>query len=253
MTLWSELQLDQHLGMPSLECNGTMKENHNTTPLYCPRIPDLVSQFNIVSVRSLVTHECCGLSTICLKSWIVSSVVILINDKCWFNHGVRPFWYRHILSPIKLIFSITFPNEVPLFPTSLTICVIIIENINWVLSWSHVSCFIWRWRWGVIEGSSAALIFVCLGQGDQYFTLPHQSDLSLIGLIGLWLHSEQSELSLSSVRSESELSPIRVRAQSDQSPSSVRAQSEYKIINTRAGFEPMTSWFKVTWQTAINY
>ena len=48
------------------------------------------------------------------------------------------------------------------------------------------------------------------------------------------------------VQAQSELSPIRIRAQSDQSPSSVRAQSEYKIINTRAGFEPMTSLFKVT-------
>ena len=98
-----------------------MKENCNTTPLYCPRIPDLVSQWNTVSVRSLVTHECCGLSAIYLKSWIVSLVVILINNKCWFNHGVRPFRYQHILSPIKSIFSITVPNEVPLFPTSLAI------------------------------------------------------------------------------------------------------------------------------------
>ena len=114
-----------------------------------------------IRLPSLVIHESCGLSAICLKSWIGLLVVVLINNKCRFHHGVHPLRYWHILPPIKSIFPITIPNEVPLFLTSLAIHVIIIKNINGILSWSHVSCFIWRWRrgghWGVVCGFDLCL------------------------------------------------------------------------------------------------
>ena len=76
-----------------------------------------------------------------------------------------------------------------------------------------------------------------LWQLKQYFTLPHQSDRSPIGLIGLRSDSEQSELSPIRVRAQSELSPIRVQAQSELSPIRVRAQSELSLIRVRSESE----------------
>ena len=87
-----------------------------------------------IGLPSLVIHECCGLSVFCLKSWIASLVVVPIDNKCLFHHVVHLLRYWHVLPPIKSIFPITIPNEVPLFLTSLAIHVIIIENINGILS-----------------------------------------------------------------------------------------------------------------------
>ena len=134
-----------------------------------------------IGLPSLVIHECCGLSVFCLKSWIALLVVVPIDNKCLFHHGVHHLRYWHILPPIKLIFPITIPNKVPLFPTSLTADISIIKNIDRVLPWSHVGCFVWRWRWGFIEGLSAALIFACSGQ-DVYQSMKF-AQLGSLGFI----------------------------------------------------------------------
>ena len=61
----------------------------------------------------LVTDKRCGLSTFCLTSWTFLSVVVLINNICWF-HQVLPLRDRHILSPIKSVLPITIANEMTL-------------------------------------------------------------------------------------------------------------------------------------------
>ena len=75
-----------------------------------------------------------------------------------------------------------------------------------------------NFQWGLDAGHH---------QDGQYFTLPHQS--------------EQSKLSPIRIRVQSELSPSSVRSESKLSRSKIQSESKYKIINTRAGFEPMTS------------
>ena len=63
----------------------------------------------------------------------------------------------------------------------------------------------------------------------QYFTLPHQSDQTPIGVIGFrWVRvqSDESEFSPSSIRSESELSPSSVRSESELNPIRIRSESQ---------------------------
>ena len=86
-----------------------------------------------------------------------------------------------------------------------------------------------------------------VGGGNDFEACKSESDLvesvlytpPPVRLESNWTH--WTLIGFQAVRAQSELSLIRIRAQSNQSPSLVQAQSEYKIINTRAGFEPMTS------------
>ena len=148
-----------------------------------------------------MTNERCGLSAICLKSWIVSSVIILINNKCRFHHGVHPLGYWHISSPIKLIFPITIPNEVSLFHTFLTVHFNVVKNINRVLPQSYIGRPVWKWRWTVVEGSSVGLIFACLGWGDVYRSMTF-AQLGLVVVIegfegGSWCYDLRGHMMIS--------------------------------------------------------
>ena len=94
------------------------------------------------------------------------------------------------------------------------------------------------WEWW------ANIFYLSHAWGVQYFTLPHQSDRTPIGVWWVLSESDDSELCPTRVRSESELSPSSVRAQSEPNPISVRAQSELSPspIRSQSDRNPIGLW-----------
>ena len=83
-------------------------------------------------------HDLCdGPLRPCLKSWMFSLIVVPVNNICWFHQILFPDNWD-ILLPIISIFLVTIPNEMSFLPTYLTSYLIIIENVDWAPSWSHV-------------------------------------------------------------------------------------------------------------------
>ena len=106
-----------------------------------------------------MTDKRCGLSAFCLTSWTFLSVVVLINNVCWF-HQVLPLRDQHILSPIKLVLPVTIANEMTLLPTSFTLYLIITKDINRVLPHSYVG--------QAIGGLSMVLYFDSIERGGSW-------------------------------------------------------------------------------------
>ena len=72
-------------------------------------------------------------TTALLEVLVFSLVVVPVNNICRFYQILFPDNWD-VLLPIISIFSVTIPNEMSFPPTSLTLYLIIIENVDWVPS-----------------------------------------------------------------------------------------------------------------------